>query len=403
MFTFVRCGWRLSTLGPAIALVTLWFSVVSAQPVPDTMTILTIGNSRIQADTASAKNAAIAEAIRVAVQSAATGMLAAPEMTKNFEAISQLLAAKPNEFVQGYRILKEFRTDDAYRVLLETTVMSERLNAELARTGMPAASGDMPKVVLLIAEKHLNDLDYQYWWEKHATPPDHSVSEPIAAILRENGMAVVSPDEAGNHTEDLYIGLEMAAIPPDFEAAMFGKRLGAELVIVGTAVAEPSLNRMGQDIRTIKGSIDLRILKTDTGEILDIVRENAVGFGPDLDSVVNQAFSDAADQAGRQLVAKIGSLRETPDATTGGPLILRVSGENILLHLEKLRRAIMKTKGVATLQTDEMTPNSATLSVAFEGTPQEMADALLMQPYDRFGINIKEITVDGLIIELVPE
>lgn len=391
------------SLLPALIVALFYPHSAPAQPAAETVTVVTFGSSKIQTDVAGAKKIAIDECLRLAVQTALTQVLSTTEITDNFESISNLLAAKPGDFVQGYRILKEVSTGGSYRVLLETTVMAARLQAGISRTVPQAAgSGTMPKIIVMIAEKKINDLDYRYWWEKGRPLPPNAMSQTIPNALREKGITIISPEEAGKHTEDLYIGLEMAAIPPDFEAAMFAERLGADLVVVGTAVAEESLNRMGENVRAINGSVDIRVLRADTGEILTTIRETATGYGQEKETVAEKALTDAERQAGEKLSSQIASFGDR-NGSSSGSFILRISGENILPHLEKLRRAIMKTKGISTLKTNEMTPNSATLSVTFEGTPQQLADSLLMQSYERFGINITDVSSEGIVIQLLPQ
>ena len=48
-----------------------------------------------------------------------------------------------------------------------------------------------------------------------------------------------------------------------------------------------------------------------------------------------------------------------------------------------------------------MTPDEAVLMVKFDGTSQDLADALLQKTFDPFSINIYESSASALYIKLV--
>jgi len=49
----------------------------------------------------------------------------------------------------------------------------------------------------------------------------------------------------------------------------------------------------------------------------------------------------------------------------------------------------------------EMTLNQATIIVDFQGTPEDLANALMLKTLDAIGINIYEISPSHLRIELI--
>jgi len=173
-------------------------------------------------------------------------------------------------------------------------------------------------------------------------------------------------------------------------------------VVVGTSRVEPSSNRMGEDMRTMKAAVDVRVLRTDNGETLTTVREDAVTVGENPETTAENALTDAVSQAGRQLASRIIPLWSRSEAGTG-KLTISVTGENILPHLERFRQALQKIRGVSSLQTRQMTPNSATLEIQHKGTPQELADTLLLRSYDQFGINITGVSPESIEVELLSE
>ncbi len=366
-------------------------------------TVVSFGDSRIYKELSSAKNTAISQSLLSAVQTTAANMLSQTELTENFETVTNVLTDHRGELVQGYKILKEMRTDKYYRVLVQTTVNPDQIRQKLAEAGLRTGPDRLPSVIFMVAEKQLNDIGYQYWWRSGgALYADDSVIEPMIEAMSEKGLTIIEPPRADTEGQPPYAGKKLDATPANHEAAKLAEKLGAELVVVGTATVKATANRMGKNIRAYKGLVNVRVLAAGTGEKLTTLRQQAVTGGEDPEAASANALSDAAYQAGRQLADRIVSLWEKTEQAEK-TLTLSVSGKDILPHLEKFRQVVRDTKGVTKLQAREMTPDAATLRIVCETTPQELADNLILQSYDQFGINIAEVLSDGLKIELMPE
>jgi hypothetical protein len=57
--------------------------------------------------------------------------------------------------------------------------------------------------------------------------------------------------------------------------------------------------------------------------------------------------------------------------------------------------------GVEGIQILEILPDQATIMVDYQGEARALADALILNPYDNFGINIYEITQQNLKIAII--
>ena len=58
--------------------------------------------------------------------------------------------------------------------------------------------------------------------------------------------------------------------------------------------------------------------------------------------------------------------------------------------------------GVEGIQILEILPDQATIMVDYQGEARALADALILNPYDNFGINIYEVMDKRIKLELVP-
>lgn len=374
----------------------------SCQPGPtDAEVIVTFGDSRIYTDLTSAKNAAVSEALLFAVQSAASGITAKAELTENFERIAALLDRRRDTFIVNYRILREYQSEDIYRVLLEATVSKRAIRQALEQAGIRIAPARLPSVLLMIAEKNIDDLGFNYWWQRRYASFSNQVAPPvIRQTFEQRGFTVVSPDAAQSGPQDSFSVFELDAEPPDYQASIIANRLGAELVVVGKAEAEATANQMGENVRTFKAVVNLHVIRAATGERLTTIHKQAMAVARNPARGSKNALADAAYQAGRQLTERIAALWQNM-AQAADQFTIRVRGEAILPHLEQLRAALESQPDVSGLQTTEMTPDTATLAVDYKGTTQELANHLLLQSFDGFGINISEISEKRLTVELV--
>jgi len=84
-----------------------------------------------------------------------------------------------------------------------------------------------------------------------------------------------------------------------------------------------------------------------------------------------------------------------------GEITITINGTDILPYLVVFRNELKNVEGINSQQTMEMTPDEAVLMVKYDGTSQDLADALLMKTFDPFSINIYESSENTLNIELI--
>jgi hypothetical protein len=78
-----------------------------------------------------------------------------------------------------------------------------------------------------------------------------------------------------------------------------------------------------------------------------------------------------------------------------------VEGTGNLANFVKFRRALTGISGVEGIRVKEIKPNETTLIIDYKGKAEELAEALMRQNFENFGINIYEISNQNLKIALV--
>jgi hypothetical protein len=103
----------------------------------------------------------------------------------------------------------------------------------------------------------------------------------------------------------------------------------------------------------------------------------------------------------REALAGAGLLREKA-ATGSARVALTVEGTGSLGNFVKFRKSLGSMAGIEGIQVQEMRPNETTLLVGYKGSAQDLASALLLQPYDSFTVTVVEAGDNRLRVALAP-
>ena len=100
----------------------------------------------------------------------------------------------------------------------------------------------------------------------------------------------------------------------------------------------------------------------------------------------------------------VGLQQARPQAADGPAAIeVVVGGTRNLKNFIQFRQRLSGLAGVEALSTREMTAERTTLMVTFQGSARELADALMMNTFDAFGVRIYDVSDFGLQVELIPQ
>lgn len=158
---------------------------------------------------------------------------------------------------------------------------------------------------------------------------------------------------------------------------------------------------MGNNIRSFKGIVSARAIRTDTGSEIATTVQTSVTTNTDEIAGARDVLSRAGSLAGEDLASQILSAWQKHEKQSK-LLEIIVKGTGDIATFEKLRRLINNISGVKNLQIKELKPDEATILVDFQGIAKELADALMLDTFKPMGINIHEVSRDRLKIELTP-
>jgi hypothetical protein len=373
-------------------------AAVHAQEPPATKAVQAIGTAEIYKDNvATAREQAIQNGLRSAVDGAVLEFLSLDSLIRNFQTTDKILLGNTGSFIAGYKVLAEQRTGQTYRVLMQVSISGSLLEEQFIGAGIISGKKSLPAVLPLFAEQKLDEPAPRYGWLE--SPYVKSVAETaVAEILTRKGFQILDPSTVS----------EAAPVEPadgrdeleDMEAVRLGSRLGAELVLLGRSGVEQSSNVMGANIHSFRATVKVRAVRTTNGSEVGTAEQTAVAVSPDPGEGSREALAKAAGLAGEAISRQIAAAGERGFKES---MIVRVvvEGTGNLANFVLFRRMLSDISGVESLRIGEMRPDSSTISVKYSGTPRSLADALVVKSAKSFGMNISEVTEEQLRIQLV--
>ena len=104
--------------------------------------------------------------------------------------------------------------------------------------------------------------------------------------------------------------------------------------------------------------------------------------------------------AGQDLALQISSAWAAQDNAHKQVEIV-VHGTSELISFVKFRKILGKVNGVKAIHIMEMKANESTIMVDYDGTAQALAEELMLNTFESFGIDIFEVLPEKLGIELI--
>ena len=364
-------------------------------------TYVVIGTEPIAAENsiAGARNQAITNSLVTAVGLAVADSLPVDAMVNRYEKLNQQIYENPDQFVQDYKVLTESQQANRYRVMVQATVSGDRIQSELTQSGILQIQKPMPSVLYFISEQSLENPFPQYWWGRNMPYVNTAAETAMSETMREKGFRIV---EHGPQVQ-LMVGqaaADTSEITVD-EAVKLGLALHADVVVIGRTLAE-NANYMGSDVRSYRGIIIARAYLTKTGKEIASVIKTTVTAAADQSAGSREALQDVGSQCSGDLAALIDDAwqKEGPAADR---IDIQLTGTHNLANFVQFRRMLTSVSGVEDVQVKALKADDAALSVSYRGKPRELADALMLNAFETFSINIQEVMPDRLKIQLIPQ
>lgn len=319
--------------------------------------VYTTGQGDLAIGVSQAREEAIRQATRLAVEQAMGVYVLSETLTENMALVSDKILTQSSGYISGYKVVSESKANGLYTVKIEATVSVEPLVDQLAALGLLR---DWNVAVVLVSNGD-------------ARTSNESAKTQLNAMMIKKGFRVADDNALVQLSQPALMqqiqqGNYLAALPALRDQ-------GVDVLVVGKtltrAAGEPMETYGGIKTIMTQGQIDARLIRVDTGEMLAAKSFNAAAGGSAQDIAESKAIQQAAQKAGDFFALEIAKL---PAATTQ-KILLSVKGLNYNRE-RSLREALKTVPGIRKLNRLIYRNLVAQYEITFGGKSDDLAEAL---------------------------
>ncbi len=385
-----------SKLLPA-AIFCLLAATAMAQPgsMAGSTEITVVGVGTILAnDLAAARDQAIEDAMRKAVQQALGTYVKSETLVENFQLVDDRILSWSAGYVRKYDILKEGKAPmDSYEVEMRAAVnLSELRNDDGALAAL--LERENPRVMVMIAEQNIGETNRFYYFEVDLTAAETAIID----VFRNKGFEVVDQTQAKENQQRDVI---LSALEGNSKAAAaIAAAQQAELIVTGKAVAKVATGINLGGMKSCQANITARLISADDAKIIATASANAPQAHIDEVTGGTLAIQKAAKKCADELVAKITAATQQKfyNQTT---VNLRVQGYQDYRELQKFAEILKYyMRGVKGVFQRSSAGGYANLDIKIIGSAQQLARELANKNLAPFKVQVTNATANRVDVKI---
>ncbi len=353
-------------------------------------------------DKAQARDKALDDALRKAVESAVGTMISSETITENYQLLTDRIYSKAEGYVKKYKILDEGAEDNVYILKVRAKVLLGEVSNDLESLGNLMRRKGMPKMIIMVAEQNVGESKPQYWWGKGGgvvTTDMQVVESTLIEKMKDKGFTFIDTEVLSGQKS---ISSPVAFLS-DKQARRIAKTTDAEVLIVGRAVAKdigPTME--GTRLRSANAEITIKAINTDNGEIIAIASEQAVVPHISATTAGNQALRKASEKLAEKLVERI-TKKWVADTSGSNRILMTVRGVKNHRMLSKFIKVLAgQVRSVKDVHEQKLRKGTATLDVMLAGNCRALATELEAKNFgDDFKIEVEEVSPNSITVILL--
>ncbi len=344
-----------------------------------------------------ARDKALDDALRKAVEQAVGTLVSSDTMAENFKVIHDKILAQTTGYVERYKILSEMQDGELYKVKVQAEVGKDNLTNDLRALGLLHVLKEKPKVMVIIDEK-VGGLYGTTAWEEVG-----QAESTIMEKLLNAGFNVVDPQTVrANITRDK--ALRLLEGDPSAAAAA-GLQHGAQVVITGKAFSKNAGGKLyGTQMQSLQATIQARVIRTDDAKV--IASRSETGRKAHIDELQGGALAikEASEKLSDVLIADILSQWKKEVYGRSQEIQLHITGLVSYRHLSAIKNFLEKEmQGVKAVHQRSFTGGVAELMVDYGGKSNNIADELANRKFTGFRLEPTNVTPNRIDVKAVIE
>jgi len=364
---------------------------------PAATDIVVVGVGTILAnDRGAARDQAIDDGMRKAVQQALGTYIKSETLVENFQLVEDRILSWSAGYVKKYEILKEGKAPmDSYEVQMRATVNLAELRHD---DGALAAllEKENPRVMVMIAEQNIGESNTTInYFQVDLTAAETAIID----AFRNKGFEVV---DANQSKENQQRDVVLSALEGNSKsAAAIAAAQHAELIITGKAVAKVATGINLGGMKSCQATVSARIINADDAKI--IAAATTTGAQPHIDEVTGGtlAIQKAAKKCADSLVAKVAAAAQKKfynQATVN----LRVHGYRDYNDLQKFGETLKYyMRGVKSVFQRSAAGGYANFDIKLVGSAQQLARELGNKNLAPYKVQLTSVTLNRVEVKIL--
>jgi len=355
----------------------------------------------LQGDKAIARDTALNDALRKAVEQAVGTMVSSETVVENYQLIRDSILTKSQGYIQNYKVVSESPSPELYQVTITATVALGDLKNDLAALGILMQRAQKPRVLFMIAEQNIGQEFYMFWWHgKSEFKGQHYDMAASETALKEEflnkGFNVVDSSVATGKIE-VSNAYKIADLT-DAGAISVGRQMGAEVIVKGKALAKEGPRNTGSKVGSYIADITASALRVDNGAVLGSARGHGVSRNISEVTGGTEALEKAAREASGKIIDQI-IAKWSGEVSGGGLIQLTVRGISEYSDFVKFKDIIQgQIRGVQAIYQRSLEGGTAVLDIEMKGNAQQLSDEIAKKSFG--GIPVKVIGASANTVEV---
>jgi hypothetical protein len=338
-------------------------------------------------DIAMARDKAIDDAKRKAVEQVAGSHVSSESITQNFQLVEDKIYARASGFVKTYQIASEFKDQETYHVKIKATV-----DASAVAENLDQIFKAKPRVIVLIAEQNVGGKAFSYWWGSSGYASEMDVMQ--TALIEQwqpHGFKFIDPALLRGKLK-----VQKAMQSPqmsDQDAFTISRSADADIAIVGKVLVSDAGPVMdGVQMHSFHAVGTMRVLNVDTGEIIAVKDES--GVAPHIDpnmggrAAIKALATKLASDLEKQILTKW-----TAEAASSQELELEVAGAKDTKQLNEIERVLKgEVRGVESATLRRRAKGKAFFTVKVRAESMAFAHDVEAKSYKDFSLAVDDVS-----------
>lgn len=380
----------------AVAALLLWLPQLYSQTAKSAGVEITVTGlgSILANDVAAARDKAIDDVMRKAVQQALGTHIKSETLVKNFQLVEDRILSWSSGYVTKYDIVREGAGKyDTYEVEMRALVNLSDLKSD-DNALAELLEKENPRVMVMIAEQNIGDTDRLHYFEVDMT----SAETAIIDAFRSKGFEVIDPRMAkANQDRDAVL----AALEGDAkQAAAIAAAQQAELIVTGKAAAKVATGFNLGGMKSCQANLTVRVVRAGDARIVATASEHAAH--PHIDELTGgtMAIEKAAKKGGETIIGKV-IAEAQKNFYNENSITVQVRGYKDYAELQKFVSTMKHyLRGVKNIYERSTVGSVATLDVKILGTASQLARELSHKNLEIFAVQVTNVVANRVDIKI---